>query len=1016
MQLHQAGKALEMVMGTTRLFSTASPEEQWQAVAGPWLRELAGLAWKNSKPTVVLTPSRAESFYLRSRLVSEAIPYLGLRFWTPSDARKFLVGEMAPKTRPASQAELRLVARTCAEKLVSRSASDGATLSSVIREPGAFLSAYDLLQGAGWDPAREGSVYGRGLASEMQREMGRLGISTQAGLHRDLERAADEQKPALIANLLVVGFNAAHWPLWDLLKAIVVSADNATVALSSPRYFAQDVDQLWIGSWEEWTKIGAAAPPSSIPEHERPFATLAASYETGVPADIADAELSFLVTTDLALQARAMVLQILEYLKRDDCTRLGVVFPEANALALNVAAELRRLAIPLDDGTGTWQPGLFEKSCWRRWIELQEEPGVQRLIAWVRACEAEGVSYGLDLPARKIADVLDSALGESLVDDLDFLASHLEAGSNFYDEARIAHFLCNRIALPKEAAFADFLSLTRKAMNLPGWELHLAQLQIEPPAWLSERDETISRRSFLEWLKESTDSRVRSAGAEGNHFYGKVHLLIYAQIGSQNWSHLILTGLNESIWPRVFETGAFESRHELIALNQQARRLNVRGTTEGSQGEGHVTVAGGKGHCLLPMERHDLSLRDLCAALEGTSKALCLTAITTESGRGLLPSDFFNHAYQCKSSHVLDDNRFRAMADATGTWCEKHASLLEPKSGTIKSDIVSTQIAYQARRDATQPFGPYEFSYARPPAGPVQLSCKEWENAWNHPSSVWLNDVVGATSWPEGYLSWSRAVGTWAHRWLAAALKECQARNSTMELPVLVWAAADREAQTVRNRAHSVQFDLRPWWELVWNQAKTMALGLAETLGPHLLERQYVCEHRLPQDLMIALPGSDKADFLLKGRIDLLLIKSGEANVDLSQNVFAGCECWVIDFKTGSAQTLNGKRIGEGKGLQPVLYALAIRALGATSIDISIHTPDAVLKPQIELEEILQMWPFFRSLEKLHRDGVFGMRADSDNEYGYSPSYPMATRSVAPAILEAKWNLVHGPTPLEASV
>ena len=177
-------------MAATRLYFTASVEEQWRALAGPWLRELAGTAWKNPKPTVVLTPSRAESFYLRSRLVEEGVPFLGLRFWTPSDARKFLLAEIAPDIAPATQAELRLVARACAERLFGARTAElaDATLTSVIREPGPFLRAYDLLLGAGWDPAREGAVYGRELAREMQRQLDELRIATQAGLHRHLRR------------------------------------------------------------------------------------------------------------------------------------------------------------------------------------------------------------------------------------------------------------------------------------------------------------------------------------------------------------------------------------------------------------------------------------------------------------------------------------------------------------------------------------------------------------------------------------------------------------------------------------------------------------------------------------------------------------------------------------------------------------------------------------------------------------------------------------------------------------
>src|SRR6202034_1816113 len=122
------------------------------------------------------------------------------------------------------------------------------------------------------------------------------------------------------------------------------------------------------------------------------FADLVASYEKGDPgthAPVADGiNLTFRVTPELASHIRAVVMQALDYLKRDSCTRLGIVFPEANALALGVAEELRRLGIPLDDGTGSLAPGLFERRSWPGWLALQGEPGAARLIAWVRACEA----------------------------------------------------------------------------------------------------------------------------------------------------------------------------------------------------------------------------------------------------------------------------------------------------------------------------------------------------------------------------------------------------------------------------------------------------------------------------------------------------------------------------------------------------------------------------------------------------------------------------------------------------
>jgi hypothetical protein len=1013
-------------MAATRLYFTASVEEQWRELAGPWLREQAVTAWKFPKPTVILTPSRTESFYLRSRLVEEGVAFLGLRFWTPSDARKFLLGETSPEIGAATQAELRLLARACAEKLARAGGSGSATLTSVIREPGPFLRAYDLLLGAGWDPAIAGAIYGRDLAREMQDALDEFRIATQAGLHRRLRSEVTARKEFLIANLLVIGFNAAHWPLWDLLQAAVFSAEQAVVALSEPRVFAETIDQLWISSWEEVTgteATGLMGTMMDADEPTTPFAAIVASYEKDdlgtrvgpVDAEAASVDLTFRVTPDLASHIRAVVLQALEYLKRDSCTRLGIVVPEANALALGVAEELRRLGIPLDDGTGSLEPGLFEKRCWRSWLALQEEPGVPRLIAWARACEAQRVSCGLEksLSARDLAEILETALGESLIDDLNFLARHLEKNSTGNRAGHAADFLRRIVVLPETATFARYLALTREALVLPGWEEHFARLQINPPAWLRKNDEPLSRRTFLEWLREATDSQTRTRGANGKHFYSKTHLLIYAQMTGQTWTHLILTGLNEGVWPRVFEAGAFGSRHELAALNQQAHALNRRGAGQGAQGMGHEIVRANRGHCLLPLERQDLALRDLCSALESTGVAACLTAMTTEGGRGLLPSDFFNHAYQATTGRVLDEETFRGLANATGDWCRRQEPILAAAQrdaetpGEQRLPVEQTQIAYAARRDPTQPFGPYEFACAEPPRQPIQLTCKKWEHAWNHPAVVWLEEIVGASPWPEGTLSWPRAVGTWVHRWLAASLRDCREQNSSQNFLPLLRAAADREANAVRNHARAAGIELYPWWEQVWDQARTLALGLAETLAPHLPDKQFLCEFRLPPDLMIALPGTEQADFSLNGRIDLLLIKPGAVLHDLAPGDLSGSACWVIDFKTGSAPNLSAKKVAEGKGLQTILYALAVWELGAVSTVVSLHTCDAALKPQVRLDDVLEITPLFRSLDKLHRAGVFGMRPDANDAYGYSPAYPMATRLVPREILEAKWKLAH---------
>jgi hypothetical protein len=1000
-------------MPAAQLFATTSVEEHSRAVAEPWLRAQAAQAWKEARPTVVLTPGRAEGFYLRSRLVAEGQPLLGVRFWTPSDARKFLLAHYPVRVGAATQAELRLLARSCAERLTQRGDSENASLRSVIREPAAFLRAYDLLLGAGWDPSSDGAEYGRELAREWQREMEKSGIATQAGLHRRLRQEASASPQPEIANLLVSGFNAAHWPLWDLLKAVVLSTEQTVVALSQPGIFAETTDQLWNSSWEDFAKMEIVIPELPLEYPQATFSRLAASYESGDRGTIADLDLTFCVTPNLATQTRAVVLRALDFLQRDDCTRLGIVFPEANALALGVAGELRRLQVPMNDGPGTLTPGLFEQRGWQAWLALQEEPGVPHLIAWLRACDAEGRSAGAEpgLPMETIVNVVEGALGETLVDDLSFLAQHLEGNRGRNDARAVAEFLRNRVALPPDETFSKFLELTRQAFALRGWESLLEELEVEPPAWLRKNKAILSRHAFLEWLREANDSQNRARGKESNHFYGRVHLLVYGQLGGQAWSHLILTGLNEGVWPRLFEAGAFGSRYELAALNQQARALNRRVRGEGRHGEGQEIVREGFGHCLLPLERQDIALRDLCGALESTSHAVCLSAMNAEAGRGLLPSDFFNHAHHVAMGSALNEDAFRRLANATEVWCREHDFLFEIEREVPTVAIDETRVAHAVRRDATQPFGAYEFAYDTPPVQPIQLWCKAWEDAWNHPATVWLESVVGAGGWPEGTLSWPRAIGTWAHDWLAQALRE--SRDSQAPLVPHVHAAAERTQRRTHEHAAAAGLELYPWWEQVWAQARSISVGLAENLEPVLRDRRFEVEYRIPRGIAAALPGSGRADFELKGRIDLLLFAPGATNVDPTSESFAGTACWVIDFKTGSAKALNAKDVAQGRGLQSLLYALAMRSLGAGAATYSLLTRNAVLKEQVDLDEALQSTAFFRSLEIMHRAGIFGMRPDAESEYGFSPEYPLATCFIPRYVLEAKWARVHGGLPNE---
>ena len=986
-------------MARARLLQSAGVEEQWEAVAGPWLRREARSAWVDRRPTVVLTPSRAESFYLRERMVAEGLSFFGLRFWTPSDARTFLRDEWLPGAIVAEEAELGLLARMGAERLAEK--SDEPSLTSVRRDPRLFLRAYDLLLGAGWDPAKEGAAYGRGLAKEMGRLLQEHKVTTQAGLHRRLREAARKLQEPVLRRLLVCGFNGTHWPLWDLLLATVGAAEEAEVALMLPGVFGEKVDQLWIGSWEE--EMGREAEQAAGTSRKSALGKWVEAYEGGGTAEAVNADFSFLAAPDLPRMAEGVVGKALAYLARPGCERLGIVFPEANALALEVARRLRELGVPLDDGTGFWRPGVREGRTWTAWLELQGDPCVERLVAWVRAAEAEGMDFGTKLSARDVAEAVDGALGETLIDRLEFLRLHLEERER--GQAEAAKFLKARVQLPESGSLKEFLALTEKAVTGLGWAKRLRWDEVRIPAWMREGTEVVSRGTFLEWLREAGDSREKARSAEGNHFYGRVHLRLYAQMAGQTWSHLILTGLNEGRWPRLAESGAFGSRHELTALNKQARMLNRRVVKQGGQGQGHEAVEPGHGHCLLPLERYDLAVRDLCLAVEETSEAVCVAAMTSERGRALLPSDFFAQAYEAKMGRPLDEAAFSELGRAVTPPVARPAEKTERT--LMGKEIVTTAEAYKARRDANRGYGCWEFAYAEPPARPVQLYCSVWEKAWRSPAPVWLEEVVGVGAWPEGGMAWQKAVGIWVHRWMKAALTEEKSGSLASRLR----AVADREARDLRGRLERAQAEAYPWWQSVWDQARGRALNVAEAVAPLLEGKAALAEYVL-RPRMVALPGAAVADFELKGRIDLLVL---EGAFDAVEADFSGCAAQVVDFKTGSASGLTPANAEKGKGLQAMLYALWVRAAGAAYVGARLET-GLDTAAEMAVEKIEAQRRLFQSLDRLHRQGVFGMHEENESDYGYRAAYPLATLRIDKEILAVKWALTHGAAELGGGI
>jgi hypothetical protein len=104
----------------------------------------------------------------------------------------------------------------------------------------------------------------------------------------------------------------------------------------------------------------------------------------------------------------------------------------------------------------------------------------------------------------------------------------------------------------------------------------------------------------------------------------------------------------------------------------------------------------------------------------------------------------------------------------------------------------------------------------------------------------------------------------------------------------------------------------------------------------------------------------------------------------------------------------------KGTALQLGLYALAMSALGAAEVGVSILSLMVKdVAPQLTILDLEPHRNIFSDLANMQRTGVFGMKGELRSAFGYSAPYPLATLPIDTDILEDKWTLTHPALVLE---
>ena len=983
------------------LLLASSANAAWHGAAEGWFRQATAEAWKQERRAVVVVPTRGQIQALKGRVLEAGFSALGLEFVTPPYLRALLAAESGNLT-PARE-HLRFLLALAAEQLLADEKlpeAERLAAISVRRTPDHLLRLLEQLSAAGTEFEQIDLPAFRPVVRKFRAHLKQLEFEIfPDGDRRALEHARQTAPP--LGQILITGFHGGHWPLFHLLQAAMHSSQNATVILQNPREEAYDLDAAWIGTWEE---------------------TLGEAHTIAIESDSAAFERPtlFLAGLDTREQVEAIIAATHQFLADEQCTRIGIVFPATGALPRLVASALTRHGLAHYDALGQMAPGIFEEPIFQSWMELQRTPRLAALLRFLTALASDHRVFA-GISREAIADGLQRALGALAIDDLTILIASArgrerkgELLSAALDEIRF---------VPSHATFAEYLNITREAFEHLGWQERWREIERQA-SWAANVRAEFSRTIYLRWIEEIANSFRVSRDDAGAHPYARIHLLTPAQAEDQAWSHLVLTNLNDGVWPGA-PAGDFLPALHINALNESTRAINRSTTRRGRQGEGHVTVREGHALFLGAAQQRQLAAAQFAGLLENTSHGVAFTASVIQEDapeRISNPSEFLNRAYHEVHGHSLSQQQMRALRTATRRWLD--STPLKPQIEFADTPgIRQTRVAYDARR-LIAPSNEYDFALRTAPKEIEPLSVSEVENMLKMPAIVWLRRYLGVEGEEDSAYAWNATVGKWTHDWLANVSDPPEGFvrfPNEGEITNRIRAAAERKRLEVEHLCHRAGRRLPDWWESGWEGA----LCVAQTLGRILRSATdwpwLAAEWRLDAQPIDFGEGNY---LLLRGRADLLLGQSSSAPTSLQIP-----ELWIIDFKTGNKDALSKglrdddqraekvrRKVLKGDALQLSLYANAAKQLGATNIRVSLVSPNvAKAEPQLALADFEQCRDIFRELARMQATGIFGFKGALRNAYSFTQPYPIATLAIDPEIVDERWEETHRALAAESS-
>ncbi len=1005
-------------------------EDAWTSGVADWCRAASGFVLGGGQAWMVTT-SDGQANWIKRRLLCEGISLFGVQFLDARTLRRELClrqGITPPAIgRNALELLLRLFALTHEDAHPE--------LAAVARHPKACLAALDDFAAAGWLDD------GPGLFAEM----------LPAALHDwlpllratgswvpDVDRRPGQSVAAAPLAVCVFGWDAASWPLFDLLVAAARTAGQADIYAPYPRGTSEAIQQHWLDALE--ATLETTFEPCGASGFVSAQSALASRLEGSDLAGSPDADPAAAPELLAGHDTGDMTTLVCDFVARwlaarpvgkagrnaaDSGQRLVLLCPSRDVSSVGVVKTLAAAGIAVEDEVGEQPEPSLSIQIQRAVIAYhQDEADIQALLALVELLN-EHAAVAEPAPASMLARVfpldpvevrraLYGAFADLQHHSVRVLGESASLGRT--SVARPLRELIDHLGgWPEKLPWREILR--RWEQCLEGFSLTTEVLE---PLWsqLAELpiDEEVPPAAFYQFLSGILAGVPPRRAAEGMNRFARVVVTSLEGAMGQTWGGALFLDSNEGAWPIYPGENPF--------LDDAARaRLNARRAALAEE----AGRAPARGYLLTAADHAQLEHFRFLEILENCTGPLAFAGVARDPGEPSKELYANEWALRCLVESGQAPGEGEKLLDR---WREAVRRTHHVTAPLAAKDASHLREVFARRRDPEAAFDAYFFNFSAL-TSPDELpwtdawSGRDLETAWNRPATFALQQIFGAEPWRDQGESLSRrenwVVGRLVHQWLRVALNATQEPRRMMAedwqraLTVgLARARAGSETALRRSPVGGAEPDavteLPFWWRSTLSRAEWAARRCLETLaetaqtpGPDgLPAARWLClERTFRVDLKTA-----NGPLKLRARCDAILLDGPD---------FAGAGGQLIDIRTGAASAVGAPTAaqlegGRGLGLGALLRMGIAEGLQAETTQAGVIHPDGANVAQWTVENALALEPAIEQLAAQQRSLVFGQKSALSGGHSRDDSeeLPLATTPVSSAVLAAKAALAPG--------